>query len=70
MVAADGDGVAVNELKTAETVNYATDKMWTVIGAVDFGTWQNFDGAIDEVRVYNRSLAPAEIQELYQQPRQ
>jgi len=42
--------------------------MWMTIGGVDKGTWQNFDGEIDEVRIYDRALTPAEIQALYNQP--
>jgi Concanavalin A-like lectin/glucanases superfamily len=39
--------------------------MWIAIGAVDLGGWQHFHGLIDEVRIYNRPLAKAEIRELY-----
>jgi hypothetical protein len=42
--------------------------MWTTIGAVDSGGWQNFDGHIDDVRLYDRALSPEEVLELYQQP--
>lgn len=59
----------VAEVETDETVNYPTEKMFTTIGAVDRGGWQNFDGMIDEVRIYNRSLTPAEVKSLYVQPR-
>ena len=62
------NGEKVGELGTSEVVNYPTDKMWMTIGAVDLGTWQNFDGLIEDVRVYNRPLAPAEMQALYSQP--
>ena len=62
------NGTAVGEVKTAETVNYETAQMWTTIGAVDQGTWQNFDGEIDEVRIYDRALSTAEIAVLYTQP--
>jgi concanavalin A-like lectin/glucanase superfamily protein len=64
------NGEMVGEVKTEEAVTYDTSRMWMEIGGVDFGNWQNFDGAIDEVRVYNRPLAPSEIQALYLQPRQ
>ena len=63
------NGEMVAEEETDETVNYPTEKMVTTIGAVDRGGWQNFDGMIDEVRIYNRSLTPAEVKALYQQPR-
>ncbi|MEO7318825.1 MAG: LamG domain-containing protein [Chthoniobacteraceae bacterium] len=62
------NGEPAGEVKTPEVVNYPTDKMGMTIGAVDDGSWQNFDGLIDEVRVYNRALSPAEIQALYFQP--
>ena len=64
------NGEPAGEMKTEETVNYETDRMWLTIGGVDTGNWQNFDGVIDEVRVYNRPLSLAEIQALYRQPRQ
>ena len=64
------NGEIVAEQETDESVNYPTNQMTTTIGAVDKGgNWQNFDGMIDEVRIYNRSLTPAEIKALYQQPR-
>ncbi len=61
------NGEIVGRARTGETVNYPTEKMWMSIGGVDEGEWQNFDGAIDEVRVYNRALGPAEIKALYGQ---
>ena len=42
---------------------YDTSNMWNVIGAVDFGNWQHFRGAIDEVRIWNRALTLREIQQ-------
>lgn len=62
------NGEEIGEVKTAETVNYPTDQMWMAIGGVDTGTWQNFDGLIDEVRIYNRALSGTEIKALYGQP--
>ena len=62
------NGAAAGEEQTEETVNYETPNMWMTIGGVDKGTWQNFDGEIDEVRIYDRALTPAEIQALYNQP--
>ncbi len=63
------NGELISDVDTDETVNYPTQKMYTTIGAVDRGGWQNFDGMIDEVRIYSRSLTPAEIKSLYLQPR-
>jgi hypothetical protein len=61
------NGVAVAEEKTSETVNYDTTGMWTTIGPVDMGTWQNLDGQIDDVRICDRALSPAEVAALYGQ---
>ncbi len=63
------NGEPLGETRTEEIVNYDTTGMHTTLGAVDDGTWQNFDGSLDEVRVYNRALTAAEIKTLYQQPR-
>lgn len=62
------NGERVNQLRTEEVVNYSTDKMWVTLGGVDAGTWQNFDGLLDDIRVYDRPLSQAEIQALYRQP--
>lgn len=62
------NGDPVGETRTAETVHYDTGKMWVTLGAVDTGGWQNFDGLLDDTRVYNRPLSAAEIRALYQQP--
>ena len=63
------NGEMVDQVQTDETIDYDTSKMWLQIGAVDFGDWQNYDGAIDEVSVYNRALTAAEIGLLYHQVR-
>ena len=62
------NGEKVSQLHTEETVNYPIDRMWLTIGAVDAGGWQHFDGAIDDLRLYNRALKPEEVKALYQQP--
>lgn len=62
------NGEPVGETRTAETVHYDTDKMWLVLGGVDTGGWQNFDGLLDDARIYSRTLSAAEIRALYQQP--
>ncbi len=36
-----------------------------VIGAANSAWWYNFDGGIDEVRIYNRALSDGEISQLY-----
>jgi len=63
------NGEAVSEVRTSEKVDYPTNKMWVALGAVHQGQSQNFDGLIDEVRVYGRALSDKEIKELYQRPR-
>lgn len=62
------NGAPVSELQTTEAVDYDTEGMWTTIGAVDRGGWQNFDGEIDDVRIYDRALTQEEVLALYQQP--
>ena len=62
------NGEQVAEVKTPESVNYPSDQMWMTIGGVDEGTWQNFDGLIDDVRIYNRPLSAPEIKALSYQP--
>ncbi len=59
------NGEQVSELQTEETINYDTNPMWLTVGGVDNGRWQNFDGMMDEVRIYNRTLSPAEVRGLY-----
>ncbi|MEQ1841943.1 MAG: LamG domain-containing protein, partial [Verrucomicrobiales bacterium] len=63
------NGTLVSEVKTTETVDYKTDEMWVTLGAVHDGNAQNFNGAIDEVRVYRSALSDEQIRELYEQPR-
>jgi hypothetical protein len=59
------NGELVRELTTGEMVDYPTGDMWLAIGATDYGTWQNFHGAIDEVRMYSRALSQAELRALH-----
>lgn len=62
------NGTAVGEAKTTETVDYATDAMWITVGGIHDGNAQNFNGIIDEVRVYRGALSDDEIGELYGPP--
>ncbi|GEM_PF-1637321 len=43
--------------------------MWIALGAVHYGETQNFNGTIDEVRVYRSALSADEIREIYRHPR-
>ncbi|HQW28142.1 MAG TPA: sialidase domain-containing protein [Verrucomicrobiales bacterium] len=63
------NGTPVSEVKTTETVDYQTNEMWVTLGAVHDGNAQNFNGTIDEVRVYRSALTDEEIREIYQSPR-
>lgn len=63
------NGTAVDEVRTTESVDYDTAGMWLTIGAVHEGDTQNFDGSIDEVRVYRNALTEDEIRELYRHAR-
>jgi hypothetical protein len=62
------NGALVSEIQTPEAVEYPTEGMWTTLGAVENGGWQNLDGEIDDVRIYDRALTPEEVQALYSQP--
>lgn len=59
------NGNFASETRTEETINYDTAPMWMTIGGVDAGGWQNYDGLMDEVRIYNRTLSPADVRSLY-----
>ena len=56
----DGNLETTTSITTA-TLNYNTAGMWTMIGAVDNGNWQNFQGNIDEIRVYNVALTQQQV---------
>lgn len=62
------NGELVNELQTPEEIDYDTDGMWATIGAANQGEGQNFDGDIDDVRIYDLALSPEEVRALYLQP--
>ena len=59
------NGVLDGTLVTNASVNYDLSAMKPEIGAVDNGTWQFFNGKIDEPFVYNRALSAAEIHQIY-----
>lgn len=63
------NGEKVQEVRSTEAVDYSTDRMWVALGAVHQGDSQNFNGFIDEVRVYDRALADDEVRGLYRLPR-
>lgn len=57
------DGVAVNTNGTAPAPLTDTDNI--AIGSLHHGGSDFFEGTIDDVRIYNRTLSPAEIAEIY-----
>lgn len=63
------NGQPVSEVQTNETVDYGTEEMWITVGAVHDGNAQNFNGVIDEVRVYRSALTDEQIHEIYRFPR-
>jgi hypothetical protein len=59
------DGAQVASVATAVTLTYTGAGTKTVIGSHGNGsTTFDFNGKIDDVRIYNRALCPTEIQEL------
>ena len=57
------DGILHETIINQFNVGYDQSNMWTIIGGVNhFGTFQ---GVLDEVAIYNRTLSPSEIQQLY-----
>jgi hypothetical protein len=61
----DGGTTIVNKLISLRPVDLGTID-YAYIGKSQFDADPYFDGAIDEFRVYNRALSPAEVQALYQ----
>ena len=44
--------------QTFGEIDYDTSQMWNMIGAVDKGTWGNFKGTVDEVRLWSVPMQP------------
>ncbi len=67
LIYVDGVEVASDSSESGDIV-YHSDNYYFSIGALDLGTSQIrfFNGTIDEVRIYNRSLSAAQIYQLYQ----
>ncbi len=59
------DGVASGSASSYNPVFDSGGGNYIVGGMAFPGFSQNFQGTIDEIRVYNRTLAPSEIQQLY-----
>ncbi len=59
------DGVLIRSKTGVVSINYNTNNMWNVIGAIDRGQHQNFRGVIDDIAVYSRALSACEVWQLY-----
>ena len=64
------DGELEATTNTTQTINYDTSAMWNVIGALDFGNKERFDGVIDGIQLWNRALTQDEVRHyMYRAPR-
>ena len=61
------DGMVVDSQIATGVITYPTNQMWNMIGAVDNGNSQNFDGTIDDITVHNRALSTCEIWDIFYQ---
>lgn len=61
------DGMVVDSQITSGLIPYPTDQMWNMIGAVDNGNSQNFNGTLDDITVHNRALSICEIRNIFYQ---
>jgi hypothetical protein len=59
------DGILNSQAILPGNIDYSTTGFYNIIGAVDYGSTQNFYGTIDDIGVWNRVLAPCEISKLY-----
>jgi hypothetical protein len=65
----NGSQVTAAESETPSGIANCNADVQKAIGGNPLGTGNNnsaFDGKIDDVRVYNRALSPAEVKQLYQ----
>ena len=54
---------------TCDLSQYSQPAEWLIGAQIDYGElWSPWQGAIDEVRIYNRALSRAEIAEVYREP--
>ena len=60
------DGILENTTSVFHEIEYDTSTMWNMIGAVDYGNWQHFNGTIDEIAIYRRVLSKDEILQIYE----
>jgi gliding motility-associated-like protein len=59
------NGLLIEDKYLPGISDYPTASFWNVIGSVDYGNWQTFNGKIDDIRIYNRALTPEEVLCLY-----
>lgn len=55
------DGVLDASADATVAFNYDTSNMWNMIGAVDSGNWQCFDGSIAEISLWDVARSPVQI---------
>ena len=59
------NGALAGSMVTNAPVSYDLSNMHVEIGSADNGSWQFFNGIIDEPFVYNRALSDQEIGQIY-----
>jgi len=59
------DGFVHDTAHLPGDITYALPTYWNEIGSVDNGTWQFFNGSIDDVGAWERELTACEVNKLY-----
>jgi hypothetical protein len=60
------NGVAVATGNASGSLYYGGSQLWFIGTSWSGSSYQNpFSGSIDDVRIYNRALSPAEVMALY-----
>ncbi len=59
------DGTLTSQDYLPTVVSYPTSSFWNIIGSVDIATSNFFNGTIDDIGIWNRSLSPCEVSKLY-----
>ncbi len=60
------DGVLYAESTAATTINYGAFGTITTFGYKDGDATRTMDGGLDDIRIYNRALSPAEVKQLFE----
>jgi hypothetical protein len=59
------DGALIKKAYRPGVISYYTDSAHNTVGACDYGTWQFFNGIIDDIGTWNKRLSDCEISKLY-----